>query len=196
MLKMVLRLPKLIVLLLVVAMDALVLSAGAQPSDRSIIFSTPKTDDAQAVTPSLSPQNSQSPVLPNSLQAPDSALNFQAPNDLPAPPPPTVNTPQNQRMQKILEERKNWTLMTPSEILWGGSTTEELLHPPERDAMGRDKKPTQLERYLDREDQLRGSLTNRWQNDRDNSPWHFSRDQDGLNRWIRDTRTRLTRRKD
>jgi hypothetical protein len=118
--------------------------------------------------------------LPGSLQAPDSAFNLQAPNDLPALPPPTANAPQDPRMKKLLEERKNWTLMTPAEI-FGVAPTDELLQPPERDATGREKNPTQLERYLDRENRLRGSLTNSWQNDLDHSPWNFSRDQDSLN---------------
>jgi hypothetical protein len=175
-------LPKLNAPLLVVAMGAMVLSTGAQQSDRSIIFSTPNTDDAQAATPSPSPQNSQVPVLPGSLQAPDSAFNFQAPNDLPALPPPTANTPQDQRMKKMLEERKNWTLMTPAEILGVTPTEElELLQPPEHDATGREKNPTQLERYLDRENQLRGGLTNGLPSDQDNSPWNYSRDRDSLN---------------
>src|SRR5271170_2682982 len=135
--------------LLVAAMSAKALCAGAQPSDRSIIFSTPKTDDAQSATPSLTPQK-EMPVLPGSLQAPDPALNFHATDDRPALPPPETYNPQNQRMQKMLEERKNWTLMTPAEIL-GVTPTEELLNPPEHDAAGQEKNPSQLERYLERE---------------------------------------------
>ncbi len=177
---MALRLPQLKMPLLVAAMGAMVLSAGAQSSDRSIIFSTPKTDDDQAATPSLTPQNSQMPVLPDSLQAPDPALNFQAPNDLPQPPPSGAVTPQDQRMKKILDERKNWTLMTPEEIM-GVTPTDELLQPPERDAMGREKNTTQMERFLDRENRMRGGLTNDWQSDRGNSAWNLSRNQDALN---------------
>jgi hypothetical protein len=173
-----LHLPKLNAPLLAAAMGAMVLSAGAQQSDRSIIFSTPQTDDAQAATPSLSPQSSQLPVLPGSLQAPDPAFNFRAPDDFPALPP--AATLQDQRMKKMLEERKNWTLMTPAEII-GVTPTEELLQPPEHDAMGREKKQTQLERYLERENRPRGGLTNGWQHGQDNSPWNFSRDRDALN---------------
>jgi hypothetical protein len=173
-------LPTLKLLLLAAIMGAMALPAGAQQSGQSIIFSSPQNDDVQSATPSLSPQNSQLPVLPGSLQAPDSVFNFHAPNDLPMLPPATTSTPQDLRMKKILEERKNWTLMTPAEI-FGVTTTEEMLKPPERDAMGRGKNPTQLERYLDRENQSQGSLTNGWQNDRGNSPWNFSRDQDSMN---------------
>lgn len=161
-------------------MGAMVLPAGAQQSDRSIIFSTPQTDDAQAATPSLSPQNSQLPILPGSLQAPDPAFNFRAPNDFPAAQPaaPILH---DQRMKKMLEDRKNWTLMTPAEII-GVTPTEELLQPPERDATGREKKQqTQLERYLERENRPRGGLTNGWQHGQDNLPWNFSRDRNDLN---------------
>src|SRR5271170_3545040 len=97
------RPPKQTMPLLLAAMSATVLCAGAQPTDRAIIFSTPKTDDAHSATPSLTPQNSQLPVLPSSLQAPDPALNFHATDDRPAVPPPEAYNPQNQRMQKMLE---------------------------------------------------------------------------------------------
>jgi hypothetical protein len=159
------HLPKPIVPLLAVAMGAMVLSAAAQPSGQSIIFSSPQNDDAQSATPSLTPQNSQMPVLPGTLMAPVSPFDYDAPNDLPVPPPPQANSSEQQRMGKLLEERKNWTLMTPAEI-FGVTTTEKLLQPPERDAMGREKNQTQLER---------------WQNDEADSPWNFSRDGDDAN---------------
>jgi hypothetical protein len=166
--------------LLVIAMGAMVLSAAAQQSGQSIIFSAPQTDDAQSATPSLAPQNSQMPVLPGTLQAPVSPFNYGAPNDPPALPPPQANASANQQMNKLLEERKNWALMTPEEI-FGVTATEKLLQPPERDAMGREKNQTQLERYLDREDQLQAGSTNGWQNDKEDSPWNFSRDRDKAN---------------
>jgi hypothetical protein len=159
-------LPKLKLPLLAMVMGAITISAEAQQSGRSIVFSSPQNYDAQSATPSLSPQNSQLPVLPSSLEAPDSAFNFHAPNDLPALPPLMANIPQDQRMKKILEERKNWALMTPAEI-FGVTPTEEMLQPSSRDGTGREKNPAQFERYLDPENQLQGSLTNNWQNDRD-----------------------------
>jgi len=114
---MVFHLPGLKLSLLVVAMGAMVLSAGAQSSDRSIIFSTPKSDDTPAATPSLSPQNSQLPVLPDSLQAPDPVFRYSSPDALPAEPPARTATPRSQQMEKMLEDRKNWTLLTPEEIM-------------------------------------------------------------------------------
>jgi hypothetical protein len=172
--------PKPNVPLFVIAMGAMVLSAVAQQSGQSIIFSTPQTDDAQSATPSLAPQNSQMPVLPGTLQAPVSPFNYGAPNDLPALPPSQANASEQQRLNKLLDERKNWALMTPEEI-FGVTATEKLLQPPERDAMGREKNQTQLERYLNRENQQRDGSTNDWQNDRADLPWNFSRDKDGAN---------------
>src|SRR5271155_5386365 len=122
--------PKLKVPLLVVAMGTLVLSVGAQQSGQSIIFSTPQSDDAQSVTPSLAPQNSQMPVLPGTLQAPMSVFNSSAPNDVAVLPPPQSNSAEQQRMKKMLDDRKNWTLMTPAEML-GVTPPEKLLQPSE-----------------------------------------------------------------
>src|SRR5277367_4964925 len=101
-------LPRLKLPLLAVAAGAMILSARAQQSGQPIIFSPPQACDAQSDTPSLSPQNSQMPVLPDTLQAPDSGFNFQAPNDPPPLPPQQANASEQQRMGKILEERKNW----------------------------------------------------------------------------------------
>jgi hypothetical protein len=174
---MVFHLPGLKLSLLVVAMGAMVLSAGAQSSDRSIIFSTPKSDDTPAATPSLSPQNSQLPVLPDSLQAPDPVFRYSSPDALPAEPPARTATPRSQQMEKMLEDRKNWTLLTPEEIM-GITPADQLLQPPDRDALGRKKDTTPLERLLDRESQTHGGLTNGWQNVLDDSPWKISRNRD------------------
>ena len=164
------------------ATGAMVLSAAAQPSGQDIIFSSPKADDSQAVTPSLTPQNSELPTLPGTLLAPVSAFPSSLPGD-PMPPPP-VNASEQQRLRQLQAEHRNWTLMTPAEI-FGVTPTEKLLQPPERDAFGREKKTTQLERYLDRENQARAGLTNGWRSDRANSPWSFSRDEDSASPFAR-----------
>ena len=155
------------------AAGALVFSAAAQESGQEIIFSAPKADDSQAVTPSLAPQNSGLPTLPGTLLAPVPAFPTRPPPGERRPPP--VNSSEQQRLKQLQEERRNWTLMTPAEI-FGVKTTEKLLQPPERDAFGREKKTTPLERYLDRENQARAGLTNGWRSDRANSPWSFSHD--------------------
>jgi len=95
-----------------------------------------------------------------------------------------MNSAQQQRLKQLQAERRNWTLMTPAEI-FGVTTTEKLLQPSERDAYGREKKTTQLERYLDRENQARTGLTNGWRSDRANSPWSFSREEDNAGPFAR-----------
>ena len=166
------------------ATGALVLSAAAQDSGQNIIFSAPKADDTQAVTPSLVPQNSELPTLPSTLLAPVSA--FPSSPSLPGErlPPPPVNFSEQQRLKQLQAERRNWTLMTPAEI-FGVTTAEKLLQPTERDAFGREKKTTQLERYLDRQNQPRAGLTNGWRSDRANSPWNLSRDDDSTSPFSR-----------
>ena len=171
--------PKPAVPLLIVAMSAMVLSAAAQPSGQSIIFSSPQTDGTQPATPSLVPQNSQLPVLPGTLQAPVSPFSHNdTANSFPAVPPPA--NPSEQQVKQMLDERENWMLKTPAEI-FGVTATEKLLQPPERDAAGREKTKTQLERFLDRENQAQAGPTNGWQNNRDDSPWNFSRDRNNEN---------------
>jgi len=172
--------PKFRALLLVMAITAMVLSANGQQSGQSIIFSSPQADDAQPAAPSLAPDNSTPATLPGTMPAPMSLFNYNKPNSsLPAPAVP-VDSLQQQRMRKLLEERKNWALMTPEEIL-GVNTTENMLQPPDQDAPGREKNQTQLERYLERESRLRNGLTNDWQNDRASSPWNFLRERDNAN---------------
>jgi hypothetical protein len=168
--------PRLNAPLLVIAMGAMVLSAVAQQSGQPIIFSPPQTDDAQSAAPSLAAQNPETPVLPDALQAPVSVFQIGTPNSR-LMPPPQVNSSDQQRMQKMLEERKDWTLMTPAEML-GVTTTEKLLQPPERDALGREKNQTPMEHYLDQENQSHVSPTNGWQNDEADSPWNFSHHKD------------------
>jgi hypothetical protein len=104
-------------------------------------------------------------------------FNFSPPNNLPPAPVSPVLFLQQRTTQKLLEERQNWIFMTPEEIL-GVTTTEKMLQPQERDALGNEIKPTQLERFLQRERQARNSPTNGWRNDRAGSAWNFERDPD------------------
>lgn len=164
------HLPKPVAPLLVIAMGAMVLSAAAQPSGQSIIFSAPPSDDAQSVTPSLTPPSSQPVTLPSTMQAPVSPFNYSTPNNNLILPPP-ANSAEQQRMKQLLDDRKNWTLMTPEEIF--GATPAQK--PAERDALGQGKNQSQLERYLERENQSLAGRTNGWQN---NSPWDLAHAQD------------------
>lgn len=151
-------------------MGAMVLSAAAQQSGQAIIFSTPPPDDMQSAGPSLAPPAPAAVTLPGTMQAPvspfsDAALN----NNLILPPPP--NSAGQQQNKQLLDDRKNWTLMTTEEIL--GVTQK-----PEHDTLGQDKKSSQLERYLERESLSSNGRTNGWQNNQANSPWNLPQGQE------------------
>jgi hypothetical protein len=167
------HLSKPIMPLLGIAMGAMVLSVAAQQSGQSIIFSSPQNDDIQSVTPSLV-QPALPSSLPSAMQAPVSPFSYNnIPENFATLPSPQANSAQQQRMKKMLDDRKNWTLMTPEEM-FGVTTTGK---PLERDALGHEKNQTQLERYLDRENRAPTGRTNSWQADRPNSPWDMSHAQ-------------------
>src|SRR6266705_5746832 len=88
--------------LLIVAAGAMVLSAAAQESGQAIIFSAPKSDGTQAVTPSLVPQNSDLPTLPGTLLAPMPA--FSSSSGLTGEQPlPPVYLSEQQRLRQSQE---------------------------------------------------------------------------------------------
>ncbi len=152
--------------------------AGDQPGQQ-IIFSAPKADASTVETPSLIPKSSETLILPPSLLAPVTAFpNRQPPMQM---PPPPVNSDEQERLRQLQKDRQNWMLLTPEEI-FGVTPTAKLLQPPERDAFGREKKTSQLERFLERENQARlaAGPTNGWRTDRANSSWSVSRgDENG-----------------
>jgi hypothetical protein len=147
------HLPKLIVPLLVIAMRAMILSAGAQPAGQSIIFSAPQNDAAKSVTPSLAPPSLPLPSLPSTLQAPVSPFSYSPPVNFQELPSPSANASEQERMKKSLS-------------------------PKASEAMDQKTGQTQLARYLDRENQPLAGRTNGWQNGRANSPWDFAHGQD------------------
>jgi len=166
--------------LLMLGVGVLTLPARAQSAGQSIIFSTPLTEAGQ---PDKSPPgalNSQAEHPPGTLPAPVQLYDFNPPADRLPPPVSTSISPQQQRMQRLLRDRKNWIFMTPEEIL-GAATAEKMLQPPEQDALGSEKNPTQLERYLLRESRLRDGVTNNPANDRARSAWNPGNDADSLN---------------
>jgi len=127
-----------------------------------IIFSSPDSDASNA--PSLSAPSPAESGLPDAIQSP--AFNFSTPNSarLPAPQATATSPSDFQRLQKLLDERKNWALLTPAEVL-GIPTPEKILGIPERDAAGQKKNSTAAERYYERRGQLQSGRTNDYQND-------------------------------
>ena len=110
--------------------------------------------------PSLAPKPPESLDLGSTLEAPPS-FNFSGPSvDTPLPMGvPVVSPAEALRMQELLDRRKNWMLLTPAEIL-GATTPEKIMGVQERDAAGRPKNLTALERYTERRDQTPPVNTN------------------------------------
>lgn len=157
----------------------MVLSAGAQQSAQPIIFSSAQSGDTAPVAPSLVPQATEQPNLADKFQAPPANFDFTPPDDTePLPQMPADSSAENQRLQKVLAERRNWTLMTPEEI-FGVTTPEKILGIPERDTAGQEIKQTQVERYLARQDQSQAAATNGWQNGSTAGYWNSSGNQEG-----------------
>jgi len=118
--------------------SAVVLHAGQRPG-QPISFSSPDHDNVSSNTPSLAPKPPESLDFANAIQSPDA--NFgPASHDgsLPEPPPPAMSPAQAQQMQRLLDERHNWALRTPEEIL-GVTTREKILGIQDRNALGQPK---------------------------------------------------------
>jgi hypothetical protein len=127
---------------------------------QSILFSSPDSDTVFSNLPSLSPKPPESLDFGNTLQAPPT-FNFSD-LDVERPMPmgvPVVSPAEALRMQELLDRRKNWMLLTPAEIL-GATTPEKIMGIQERDAAGRPKNLTALERYTERRNQTRPVDTN------------------------------------
>ena len=158
-----------------VPMGLLTISTGIQAADRAIIFSSPQTNAAQPWISMSNSGSSLSGILPGTLQAPMQFSDFGPARELrPAPSLPVLSA-QQQRMKSLLDDRKNWTLMTPEEIL-GAATMQKTLEAPEKDALGREIDQTQMERYLERGIALRDGPTNAVPNERSSRLWNFSHD--------------------
>ena len=131
--------PKLIVLF---AVAAVAVAAPAQ-QQQTIVFSKPADMPAEKAKPSYLPTISYR------------AGDFNAPhllftNALPAPPAPRPqanNNYNNAEALDALNRRKNWTLLTPEEIL-GIQTPEQVLGLPDKNA---GKKLSLEEQFLQRE---------------------------------------------
>jgi hypothetical protein len=125
----------------------------ATNAGQSIIFSSPdnggvSSNLASPATQSLSPLNFQ-----DNFQSASPVPAFDNPS---AAPPPALG--EGQQLQRRLERRKDWVLMTPAEIL-GVTTPEKILQIQERDAAGQPKNLTPLERYNERQ-QTKNARTN------------------------------------
>jgi hypothetical protein len=134
-------------LLVAFATMGIVLPSLAQRQGQAIIFSTPDSEMATNLAPSLTPRRVEMPELLSGLRAP---MIPTPPSLQPPPAPVQMMTPaQSASAQQELDRQKNWTLLTPAEIL-GVPTLESTMGVSERNAAGEKKNQTALERYFDR----------------------------------------------
>ncbi len=114
--------PSTLTMLLAGAVCAVALTAAAQggaPEGGSVIFSGPGADNAQGMFGNkTSSDKGDGPDASDEVQAPGS---FFAKRPAPALPP--VFSPD---VDRVLQERKSWALMTPEEIM-GVATPEKIL---------------------------------------------------------------------
>jgi hypothetical protein len=103
--------------------------------------------------------------------------------DLPsgeAPPlvvPEAVAISEGQQLQNLLNPKKDWTLMTPGEIM-GVTSPEKVFEIPERDAMGLRKNSGALEDFTERQNGSQFAATNGFSPDNPASAWRSSRNRD------------------
>jgi hypothetical protein len=132
------------------------LAAGAAlaQSGQSIIFTQPPDDSAGAGSADAL-RSAENHNLANQIQAPTPLFNFSPEPDEPFMPLPRspLSPDEQKELQKNLEDKKNWTLLTPEEIL-GVKKPADLL-PPDQPADDEDVNLTPMERYLKRQDQAR-----------------------------------------
>ncbi|HEY1786879.1 MAG TPA: hypothetical protein VGJ73_01925 [Verrucomicrobiae bacterium] len=137
-------------LLLVAAATGMALFVPVQTiaqQGQPILFSTPDSGEASTNVPSLTPQP---PELPAGINADSDSSFYQppVPNVMPQQPLPSPRDIAN--MQKQLDDKENWALLTPAEIL-GVPTPEKMMGLPERGANGLTGNETAAERFIERQ---------------------------------------------
>lgn len=121
---------------------------GIAQQGQAILFSSPSDGNAATNVPSLTPQP---PVFSGMVDtAPVQPMSLPSIADT-MPPGPAIPSPQElSQMQQQLDEKENWALLTPAEIL-GVPTPEKILGLPEVDANGYPLGGTAAERFIQRE---------------------------------------------
>lgn len=149
-------------LVVVFAMGWSSFACAQASSGQAIQFSSPDGNDDTTESPSLTPKAA---PLPDFSGAPQSStvFNFSPPGATEPLPRPQIFPP-SQRALDLAEQKKNWVLMTPAEIL-GVKKPDNLLGVTERDAAGQEKQSTPLERYWERQNAARMGGTNGYQPD-------------------------------
>jgi hypothetical protein len=146
------------------------LPSEAQQGSQPILFSSPDNGSAADLK---GVGGSSTPDLQDAFQAPSSFDPNKSDATPSAPGIPSTSAPEGERLQKMLDDRKNWVFMTPAEIL-GVATPEEILGIPDRNAAGQRQNSTAIERFTER--QMQGG-TNGFQSG-DSYSWWNSHNRD------------------
>src|ERR1017187_6620187 len=143
---------------LAVAYAAQAQHAGGRPG-QAILFSSADDDDVSSNMPSLAAKPPGMLDFANAIQSP--AANSGAASQVEPPPEPqmpAISPAQAQRMQRLRDERRNWALLTPEEIL-GLPAKEKIPGVQNLDAFGQPKNESVVMQYYERQEQSR-SRTN------------------------------------
>jgi hypothetical protein len=95
----------------------------------------------------------------SAVQSPATKFGGASDNGAPESPSPAISPAQVQQMQRQLDERKNWALLTPEQIL-GLPTQEKILGIQDRDAFGRPKNESVVAQYYERQEMSRTRTNN------------------------------------
>jgi hypothetical protein len=132
--------------------------AGRRPGE-AILFSSPDGDDVSSNMPSLAAKPPGMLDFENAVQSPATKFGGASDKGAPQPPPPAISPAQVQQMQRQFDERKNWALLTPEQIL-GLPTQEKILGIQDRDAFGRPKNESVVAQYYERQEMSRTRTNN------------------------------------
>jgi hypothetical protein len=151
--------------------------AGRRPG-QAILFSSADDDNVNSNMPSLAAKPPGMLDFANAVQSPGSKSAAVSETETVPVPPPAVSPAQAQQMRRLLDERKNWALLTPEEIL-GLPTQKKILGIPDRDASGQPKNETVADKYYERQVQSRARTNNDNYGAADPAPrWDFSGSQE------------------
>jgi hypothetical protein len=144
---------------LAAASPACAQNAGRRPG-QAILFSPTDDDDVSSNMPSLTAKPPGSWEFANAIQSPaQGSVVTPETGLLPAPQLPAISPGQTRQLQQLLDERKNWALLTPEQIL-NPPTQEKILRIEDRDAFGQPKNESVMMQYIERQDQLHNRTNN------------------------------------
>lgn len=151
----------LLVLAGAVGVSPSVQAQAAKVAGQPISFSSPANSDAPSDV-SLVPKSPDLSGLPDELRVPAS-LNSDANSTPPSFVPARISPAQVDRLKTMLDDRNNWALMTPEQIL-GVDTQKKNLLTSGRAAAGQEQKLSAVDRYNQRQNQEQTAKVNGYDN--------------------------------